>query len=65
LIQKLVARLSDEDPLTRRNAAAALRLHGRRAMAAIPELARLLADEDPAVQAEAQRALDRLRTVAA
>ena len=65
LIQKLIARLRDEDPVTRRNAAGALRLHGGRATAAIPELARLLSDEDPTVQAEAQRALSRLRTAAA
>jgi len=65
LIQKLIARLSDEDPVTRRNAAGALRLHGGRATAAIPELVRLLSDTDPAVQAEAQRALSRLRTAAA
>jgi len=65
LIQKLIARLRDEDPVTRRNAAGALRLHGGRAVAAIPELARLLSDEDLAVQAEAQRALSRLRTAAA
>ena len=65
LIQKLIARLRDGDPATRRNAAGALRLHGGRATVAIPELARLLTDEDPAVQAEAQRALDRLRTAAA
>ena len=65
LIQKLIARLRDEDPLTRRNAAAALRLHGSRATPAIPELAGLLSDEDPAVRTEAERALNRLRTAAA
>lgn len=64
LIQKLIARLSDADPLTRRNAAAALRLHGRRATVAMDELGRLLGDEDPHVRAEAERALDRLRAVA-
>lgn len=65
LIQKLIARLSDADPVARRNAATALRLHGSRAAAAIPELVELLSDTDPAVQAEAQRALNRLRTTAA
>jgi HEAT repeat protein len=65
LIQKLIARLSDEDPVVRRNAAAALRLHGRRAAIAAAELARLLDDENPRVRAEAQRALNRLRVVAA
>jgi HEAT repeat protein len=65
LIQKLIAKLHDEDPVARRNAAGALRLHGPRAAVAMPELARLLNDEDPKVQAEARRALDRLRTAAA
>ena len=65
LIQKLIVRLRDEDPVTRRNAAGALRLHGGRAADAVPELVRLLSDKDPAVQAEAQRALNRLRTPAA
>jgi HEAT repeat protein len=65
LIQKLIARLRDEDPINRRNAAGALRLHGRRATAAAAELAMLLADEDPSVRSEARRALERLRTAAA
>jgi hypothetical protein len=59
LIQKLIARLRDQDPVTRRNAAGALRLHGRRAAAATSALTRLLADEDPGVQAEARRARPR------
>lgn len=65
LIQKLIARLRHEDPITRRNAAGSLRLHGRRATAAVGELAKLLADEDPSVRSEARRALKRLRTAAA
>lgn len=65
LIQKLIARLRDADPVTRRNAVGALRLHGSRATPAIPELVSLLSDADPAVQAEVQRALSRLRTAAA
>jgi len=65
LIGKLVQRLRDADPVTRRNAAGALRLHGRRAAGAIPDLSRLLADEDARVQAEARRALDRLRRAVA
>jgi HEAT repeat protein len=65
LIRKLIERLHHDDPLTRRNAAAALRLHGRRAVAAIPELTRLLADQDFRVRSEASRALDRLRAAAA
>jgi len=65
LIQKLIDRLGDEDPRSRRNAAGALRLHGCRAIAAIPALESLLLDEDPAVKAEAERALARLRTPAA
>jgi len=61
LIAKLIDRLHDADALARRNAAGALRLHGRRAVCAIQELTRLLADDDLAVQTEARRALDRLR----
>ncbi len=49
----------------RRNAAAALRLHGPRAVAAIAELQKSLADEDAKVRAEAQHALRRIRPVAA
>ena len=58
-------KLTDSDPLTRRNAAGALRLHGARASAAIPILTTLVHDEDPRVRNEAERALNRLRTVAA
>ena len=65
LIRKLIARLKDEDPLTRRNAAGALRFHGPRAMAAIPALSKLLTDDDPRVRSEARRALQRLRVAAA
>jgi len=65
LIRKLVEKLSDPDPITRRNAAGALRLHGSRAVAAIPALARLLNDGDPRVREEAERALIRLRAAAA
>lgn len=65
LIQKLIDLLDDEDPRTRRNAAGALRLHGRRALAAVPALEPLLSDRDPAVRGEAERALARLRTPAA
>jgi HEAT repeat protein len=65
LIQKLIDLLDEEDPRTRRNAAGALRLHGRRAIAAVPALEPLLRDQDPAVRGEAERALARLRTPAA
>jgi HEAT repeat protein len=65
LIWKLIEKLKDQDPVTRRNAAGALRLHGSRAAAAIPALTPLLEDEDPRVRSEAERALDRLRIVAA
>ena len=65
LISKLIDRLSDQDPITRRNAAGALRLHGSRAVTAIPALIRLLEDEDARVREEAERALTRLRTAAA
>lgn len=60
LIQKLIERLSYEDPVTRRNAAGALRLHGERAVPAIPALTRLLEDNNPRVRNEARRALERL-----
>lgn len=65
LIQKLIEKLDDRDPITRRNAAGALRLHGPRAIAAIPALAGLLGDIDPRVREEAERALIRLRASAA
>ena len=65
LIEKLVARLEDADPVVRRNAAGALRLHGRRAVDAIGKLRELLDDEDPIVREEAQRAIERLRLAAA
>ena len=65
LIRKLVSKLKDEDPLTRRNAAGALRLHGSRATGAIPELSKLLSDHDLRVRQEARRALERLRDAAA
>ena len=65
LIDKLVRRLHDVDPTVRRNAVGSLRLHGERAVCAIPELSRLLADEDAKVRAEVQRALYRLRRAAA
>ena len=65
LIQKLIARLKHQDPVTRRNAAGALRLHGSRATVAIPELSKLLSDADSRVRKEAQRALERLRNAAA
>ncbi len=65
LIEKLIARLRDRDPVARRNAAGALRLHGLRATPAINALGTLLTDEDPRVRLEARRALDRLRAIAA
>ena len=65
LIVKLVRQLHDDDPVARRNAAGALRLHGERAVCAISELSGLLVDEDAKVRAEARKALDRLRQVAA
>jgi HEAT repeat protein len=65
LIRKLMEKLHDRDPRTRRNAAGALRLHGVRAVDAIPALAALLADEDVRVRAEAERALDHLRMAVA
>ena len=65
LIEKLIEKLADGDPRTRRNAAGALRLHGSRAVGAIPALSSLLEDSDPAVRAEAERTIDRLRLMAA
>jgi HEAT repeat protein len=65
LIQRLIDKLNDEDPIVRRNAAGALRLHGARALAAVPELRRLLADRDSRVRDEVQHALERLDRVAA
>jgi len=65
LIHKLIEKLSDADPVNRRNAAGALRLHGPRAVVAIPALTTLLSDEDPGVRREAERALVRLRSIAA
>ncbi len=65
VISRLIDRLHDADPAVRRNAAGALRLHGRRASCALAELARLVDDEDPRVRTEAQHALSQLRDSAA
>ena len=65
LILKLMEKLGDTDPVTRRNAAGALRLQGSRAVAAIAALTALLTDQDARVRTEAQRAVDHLRLVAA
>lgn len=65
LILKLIEKLHDSDPITRRNAAGALRLQGARAAAAIEAIAELLADHDPRVRREAERAIDQLRLSAA
>lgn len=65
LILKLIQKLTDSDPLTRRNAAGALRLQGSRAVAAIPALCVLLSDQDVRVRTEAERAIDHLKLAAA
>ena len=65
LILKLVEKLGDADPITRRNAAGALRLQGSRAVGAIPALSSLLEDQDGRVRREAERAIDHLRLAAA
>jgi hypothetical protein len=65
LILKLIEKLHDGNPITRRNAAGALRLQGSRAVVAIPAISALLADEDPRVRSEAERAIDHLRLGAA
>ncbi|NLF09310.1 MAG: hypothetical protein GX594_15225 [Pirellulaceae bacterium] len=65
LIRKLMAKLRDPDPITRRNAAGALRLQGAKAAAALPAIAQLLDDEDIRVRREAARAVQHLRLPAA
>ncbi|MFW6124595.1 MAG: HEAT repeat domain-containing protein [Pirellulales bacterium] len=65
LIGKLIEKLGDSRPSVRRNAAGALRLHGRRAASAVPMLRSLLDDPDPVVRREAERALENLRRPAA
>jgi hypothetical protein len=65
LILKLMEKLGDSDPITRRNATGALCLQGARARAAIPAISALLADQDPRVRNEAERTLDHLRLGAA
>ena len=65
LIDKLLRRLHDADPVVRQNAAGALRLHGERAADAISQLGGLLSDENDKVRTEAQRALNRLRRAVA
>ena len=65
LILKLIEKLRDADPITRRNAAGALRLQGARAAAAIPAISRLLDDQDQRVRKEAERAVSHLRMAAA
>jgi hypothetical protein len=66
LIARLICALGAANCMTRKNAAGALRLHGPRAVTAIPSLRRLLANEpEPQVQAEVRRALLRLQRSAA
>ena len=65
VIEKLIQRLRNADPVVRRNAVGALRLHGERAACAVWELSQLLADEDAKVRAEVQRTLRLLRQTAA
>ena len=65
LISRLIEKLNDTDPIIRRNAAGALRLHGCRAVTALPALMQLLEDEDARVREEAERAVIRLRASAA
>jgi hypothetical protein len=65
LILKLIEKLGDRDPITRRNATGALRLQGVRAVLAIPAISALLDDDDPRVRREAERAIDDLRSAAA
>jgi HEAT repeat protein len=65
LIRKLIEKLTDRDPRTRRSAAGALGLNGARARPAIPALSALLADDDARVRVEAERVLDHLRMATA
>jgi HEAT repeat protein len=61
LIQKLMEKLNDSNPIIRRNAAGALRLQGARAVCALPAIAALLTDQDSRVRNEAERAVAHLR----
>ena len=65
LIRKLIDKLGDRDPVTRLNAAGALRLHGARAVPAIPALTALLGDQDLRVRQQAERAIRRLEAESA
>ena len=65
MIDKLTEKLRDKDPAVRRMAVGALRMHGSRALAALPTLLELMTDEDRAVQMEAERTVALLRSVAA
>ena len=66
LVVKLIEKLGDTDPITRRNAAGALGMQGVRAVMAIPALSALLDDDnDPRVRREVVKVLDRLRAAAA
>lgn len=65
LVLKLIEKLGDSDPITRRNAAGALRLQGAKAAAALPAISQLLDDEDLRVRQEAARAVNHLRLSAA
>jgi hypothetical protein len=65
LIHKLVNKLDESDPITRRNALGSLRLNGPRAAQAAQAIARMLCDQDPAVRAEAERVLKLLDRQAA
>jgi hypothetical protein len=61
LILKLIEKLGDSNPITRRNAAGALRLQGARAVMALPAISALLTDQDSRVRNEAERAVAHLR----
>ena len=56
-LPRLMAGLSDERPLVRKECAVAIRLIGPEAKAAVPELLEALANSDPEVQAEVLDAL--------
>lgn len=65
IMQRILQRLHDPDPVARRNAVAALRLNGARSAAIVSALTPLLEDGDQRVRCEARRTLDLLRSAAA
>ncbi len=65
VMQRILDRLQDPDPVARRNAVAALRLNAACSAATLSALMPLLNDRDPRVRAEVRRTLDLMRSAAA